>query len=89
MVTFEYKVLHASGTDLEALLNELGREGWRLHTCEPFFIHETIQHPEVQQVQHVVTVDYAVVLDRAHQLPEPASASPNVIDRPEAIACKP
>lgn len=80
MMRFEYKVLQCSGPDLEAKLNELGNEGWRLHTCDPFY---------TQGEGESLTTHFTVVLDRGYMLDE-SSDNPgsDTIDRPEAIACK-
>lgn len=77
MTRFEYNHFECPGTDLHDRLNELGSEGWRLHTCEPYFL----------QGEDGVTHMFTIVMDRAYQVQE-TSSDPDTIKRPEAIACK-
>lgn len=78
MPTIEYKTFICFHDELEARLNELGNEGWRLHTCDPV----------VTMGQHGSgTVQAFVVLDRV--VPEDQEyASVDNPDASEGLAMK-
>ena len=55
VVKFIYRSFECSPEELEALLNEAGAEGWRLHTCDPI---------GVVGVEGVGSLLYCVVMDQ-------------------------
>lgn len=79
MMTIKYQYFHTQCPvfKLNDVLNELGQEGWRLHTCEPFIL--TDQEGQMQTV-------FEVVMDRAYQ--EAAEPPGDEIEQPEAMACR-
>lgn len=42
---FEYRHFTCDGGELEARLNHHGRDGWRLHTCEPIVLVDQTGQP--------------------------------------------
>jgi hypothetical protein len=78
----QYQYLHFNCPDhrLEALLNERGTDGWRLHTCEPFHVMIDASNWDTY---------FTVVMDKAYQTPAPAhSSNPLELDRSGAMACR-
>lgn len=59
---------HEVGEELTARLNELGRQGWRLHTCEPI---RSVGSAGSGPLEAFVVMDYAT----SHEEPaaEPSS----------------
>ena len=55
VVKFAYRSFECSPEDLEALLNEAGAEGWRLHTCDPI---------GVVGVEGIGSLVYCVIMDQ-------------------------
>ena len=78
MPTFKYISFTCEADELEARLNELGSQGWRLHTCEPTV---TIGPSGSGTLHAFVVMDMLIAADEEGAEPEDAP-------RPEGIAMK-
>lgn len=69
----QYQAFECDADVVHASLNELGGQGWRLHTCHPMTIRGQAE---------VDSVRYAIVMERLIEDP----SETEVDDAPEGIA---
>ena len=75
-IKFAYRHFVVASEDLEAVLNEHGEDGWRLHTCEP--VASAGDDGEAKLFM-------AVVMDKATQIVEVHEEED---EKPKAIRCR-